>query len=284
MPSTQQSLRYDPHATLAVQSRNVEYLRHGDQPLLMRVYQPEGQGPFPAAIALHGGAWGGKEWLQNEDSHVRLAQGGLVTAALQFRTSQDAPHPAAQEDIHYATRWMKLHATEFNATADGFGGIGWSSGGHQVLLAAMKHRDFATIPLEGGDGIDGSLAWVLMGWPVLDAVGRYHLAEEAGNEALMARHLAYFGSLEGMETHSPPYILERGEPCDLPPALILQGAQDQLLPRMMSERFVEAYSLAGGVIELGKYPCGPHPFMREATPYADMAFEQARSFIARHAG
>ena len=37
--------------------KDFEYLRHGDKPLLMRVYTPRGAGPFPAVLDLHGGAW-----------------------------------------------------------------------------------------------------------------------------------------------------------------------------------------------------------------------------------
>src|ERR1700726_3930643 len=40
---------------------DVEYLRHGDKPLLARVYKPRGQGPFPALVECHGGAWGQSE-------------------------------------------------------------------------------------------------------------------------------------------------------------------------------------------------------------------------------
>ena len=35
----------------------VEYLRHGDKPLLARIYKPAGEGPFPAMVECHGGAW-----------------------------------------------------------------------------------------------------------------------------------------------------------------------------------------------------------------------------------
>ena len=40
---------------------DVEYLRHGDKPLLARVYKPRGAGPFPLIIDLHGGAWCNKD-------------------------------------------------------------------------------------------------------------------------------------------------------------------------------------------------------------------------------
>src|SRR5436190_18022204 len=36
---------------------DIEYLRHGDKPLLARVYKPHGEGPFPALVECHGGAW-----------------------------------------------------------------------------------------------------------------------------------------------------------------------------------------------------------------------------------
>jgi acetyl esterase/lipase len=36
---------------------DVEYLRHGDKPLLARVFKPQGAGPFPALVEVHGGAW-----------------------------------------------------------------------------------------------------------------------------------------------------------------------------------------------------------------------------------
>jgi acetyl esterase len=36
---------------------DIEYLRHGDKPLLARVFRPRGEGPFPALVECHGGAW-----------------------------------------------------------------------------------------------------------------------------------------------------------------------------------------------------------------------------------
>jgi hypothetical protein len=36
---------------------DVEYLRHGDKPLLARVFRPRGEGPFAALVECHGGAW-----------------------------------------------------------------------------------------------------------------------------------------------------------------------------------------------------------------------------------
>jgi acetyl esterase/lipase len=275
------TVSYDPNAHYEVRSRDVEYRREGDRAFMARIYQPQGPGPFAAMIAVHGGAWAGQEWLQNEPSHQRLAEGGLVVAAIQFRTSVDAPHPAAQLDINYATRWLKAHASEFNASPEQVGGVGWSSGGHQIMMAGMLHKEYATIPLPAAPGVDGSLAYVIMGWPVIDPPGRYELGRSRGNEDLMRRHMAYFGDEAGQKAASPPDMLERGVAIATPPALLLKGAADDAVPQMDAERFTQLYSLAGGEIELAKYPGEPHGFMRQGGLYADKAFALAKSFIAR---
>lgn len=279
--TTTSSLRYDPNATFDVESIDVEYRRDGGQAWLARIIRPKGEGPFPTLLDVHGGAWANGDRLMNESTDIALARSGLVIAAIDFRTSLVAPHPAAQEDINYATRWLKAHASEFGGTSESLGGIGWSSGGHQVMLAAMKPREFATIPMQESPGLEADFAYVIMGWPVIDPLSRFNLAKSRNNKALMANHLAYFGTELGMVAASPPHILARGESVETPPALLVQGAQDESLTRMMAEKFVEAYSLAGGVIELGKYPGEPHGFLREGGSMVERALAHIRSFIAR---
>src|SRR5580700_9747413 len=44
-------------ATHETETRDLEYLRTEDGPLLARLYRPKGDGPFPALVEVHGGAW-----------------------------------------------------------------------------------------------------------------------------------------------------------------------------------------------------------------------------------
>jgi acetyl esterase len=282
MTSTQNSLRYDPNATYEVEAKDIEYRREGDKAWHVRVHRPVGEGPFPTLIDVHGGAWANGDRFMNEVTDVALAASGLVVAAIDFRTSLDAPHPAAQEDINYAIRWLKAHASDFGGTAQSLGGAGWSSGGHQLMLAGMRPEQYATLPLAEAPDVDARLAYVIMGWPVIDPLSRYRLAQERNNETLMANHIAYFGDEDGMVEASPPHILQRGESVELPPSLLVQGSADESLTRMMAEEFVEAYSQAGGIIELGKFPGAPHGFLREPGPNTDRAIAQIKSFIARY--
>ena len=66
-------------------TQDLEYLRHGATALKLRLYQPQGTGPFPAVIDLHGGAWGKGSLEECKARDEVLARSGLVVAALDFR-------------------------------------------------------------------------------------------------------------------------------------------------------------------------------------------------------
>src|ERR1700744_6085883 len=101
-------------ARFEVEERDIEFLRHGDAPLLARVYQPKGQGPFPALIDVHGGAWASGDRLNNAPLDLALAKSGIVVLAIDFRMPPKHRYPTSIADINYAIRWLKAHATEFH--------------------------------------------------------------------------------------------------------------------------------------------------------------------------
>ena len=275
--------RYDPRASFEVETRDVEYRRDGSTIWLARIYQPRGSGPFPTLVEVHGGAWADGDRLQNASIDQTIAASGVVVAAIDFRSSGEAPYPAALQDINYAIRWLKAHAGELNATSAAFAGMGYSSGGHLLMLGAMRPRDprYAALPLAEAPEQDASLAYAIMGWPVIDPLARYEMARETGKQRLVANGEAFFGDVAGMREGNPQLILERGETVELPPALILMGSRDENLTPTMAERFVTAYADAGGVIELAKYPGAPHGFARDPGPNTDRALEVVKSFISR---
>src|SRR2546425_12340711 len=131
---------------------DVEYLRHGDTPLLARLFKPRGSGPFPLIVELHGGAWNLGDRLQDTDLNQALAQSGIVVAALDFRMPPVAPYPASLVDINYAIRWLKTQAQKWGSRPDWVGAFGLSSGGHMAMLAAMRPHDprYSAIPLPAG--------------------------------------------------------------------------------------------------------------------------------------
>jgi len=167
--------------TYEITVEDVEYLRHGDTPLLARLFKPHGTGPFPLIIELHGGAWNLGDRLMDVAINEPLAKSGVVVAALDFRMPPVASYPASLADINYATRWLKTKATAFGSRPDLVGALGSSSGAHQAILAAMRPHDsrYAALPLPAGaPPVDASVRCVVLCWPVIDPLARYHYAKQ----------------------------------------------------------------------------------------------------------
>ena len=275
-------ISYDPKASFELQSRDVEYRHDGQRSWLARVWQPQGTGPFPALLEVHGGAWQDFDRLRDTDIIEQLACSGIVIVAVDFHSSHDAPYPASIADINYATRWLKTNADEFNAHPAPLGSLGISSGGHQVMLSAMRPHDerYANLALAGGRACDASLDYIIMGWVPIDPLDRY----EHGPADLREATARYFVDESGMRDGNPQLILERGESVQLPPTLLVQGAVDELINPKVAEHFVDSYSRAGGVIEFAKYPGEGHAFMRRPGTNTTLALELMKSFIARRLG
>ena len=276
---------YNPMQSFAVEVHEQEYRTDGNESWTVRLYQPQGSGPFPAMLDVHGGAWNRGERASDEVMNRALAASGILVAAIDFRLAPAHPYPAQVVDVNYATRWLKAHAAEFNATADKVGGIGSSSGGHTLMLSAMRPDDprYAALELNGpaGSGVDATLAYTICCWPVLDPYARYLYAQEANNERLAASSEAYFLNQETMKEGNPQHILERGEKVQLPPTLIIQGTRDDNVPLSIPERFTEAFRGAGGDIQLEIFPEMPHGFGNTPGAESDRALELMKAFVSR---
>src|SRR5436853_2326186 len=161
---------------------DVEYQRQGGRAMLARLYRPGGMGSFPAVLQVHGCAWVNKDRTDNDFIAKALAESGILVASIDFRMPPEAPYPASLADINLGVRWLKARARLYGSRPDWVGSFGTSSGGHQVLLAAMRPDDprYAALPLAEDPKVDAGVAFVISGWGVLDPLLRYHLAKKAG--------------------------------------------------------------------------------------------------------
>ncbi len=244
------------HFEHEIEVEDVEYLRHGDAPLLVRLFRPRGQGPFPAIVELHGGAWCLGDRLNDDRINEQLARNGILVAALDFRVPPVACYPASLIDINYGIRWLKSQAPKLNTRPEMVCTFGISSGGHQAMLLGMRPRDprYSSLPLSG----DASVRGVILGAPVIDPIGRYRYAkglQAKGNpppfvEMVLPLHDKYWKTEDAMSEGSPVQILERGDRVDLPPVLYIQDSRDIVHPRVQLDRFVELYRKADGDVEL----------------------------------
>ncbi len=259
-----------------IEVTDVEYLRHGDKPLLARVFKPRGEGPFPLVIQLHGGAWFRGDRLSDTVMNEPLARSGVVVAALDFRQPPDAAYPASMIDINYAVRWFKANAARFNARPDRVALKGSSSGAHQAMLAAMRPEDprYASIKLPAGSpAVDARVQAVVLCWPVIDPLGRYQYAKklkEGGKpypevvDRVLPGHDQYWVTEANMAEGNPVMALERGERVELPPAIYIQGDKDMAHPRPHLDRFIAAYRKAGGQVDLELLPGEAEGFINKS--------------------
>ena len=266
--------------------KDVVYQKNGGKERLARIYQPAGIGPFPAVLQVHGGAWNNKDRTDGQNAALDLAEAGIVVLSIDFRNAPEAPYPASLQDINYGIRWLKAHAGEFGSSAAQVGAYGTSSGGHQILLAAIRPEDprYRTLPLADAPAMDAKLAFVVSGWGVLFPLERYKLAKAKGDEALAKGHDIFFGSEEGQIEATPALIIERGEKVYLPPALVFQGTKDQWTTVELAQRFADDYRKAGGSIDLLLLDGARHTFLNEHPfePNSLKALETMTAFIKQH--
>lgn len=274
-----------------VETRDLEYRREGGEPILARLYQPKGPGnsggPFPAVVEVHGGAWAMGDRLNNAPLDEALAKSGIVVLAVDFRMPPQWRYPASIADINYATRWLKAHAAEFGSRRDLVGGLGTSSGAHQLLLSALKPRDprYAALPFAEVPDEDASLPYLALCWPISDPLARYRMVKEKGNARLVDSHDAYWASEAEMAEGNPQAIVAAGEAAQLPPAILVQGLADDNVTPDMADRFSAAWKGKGGAIELHKFDGQPHTFIPRdpASDTSRRATELIRDFILAQA-
>jgi len=244
-------------------AEDLEYGRVDGTPLIARLYRPRGAAGFASVVNVHGGAWVANDRLQMAVINEAVAASGTAVLALDFRMPPAAAYPASIADINLGIRWLKANIEKFGGSTRRIGGIAGSSGGHQLWLNVMRPRDarYSAHKLANADDINASLDFVVVCWPISDPVARYRMARETGNERLVKNHDAYFLTEAAMAEANPQAILERGEARNLPPALIIQGTADNNVTPDMPDRFVAAYTKAGGKITLRKFEGQPHTFI-----------------------
>ena len=254
----------------AFTTKDRDYLTHDGQSLGMRIFRPEGAGPFPAVIDLHGGAWSKGNLAECQARDEVLARRGIVAIAIDFRQAADG-YPSALVDINYAVRWVKANAAALGTRADLVSMTGQSSGGHLAMLVAMRPADprYSAIPLPAGSPpVDATVRSIVVTWPVINPLSRLrHLQRHtaAGTippqyAEIAARQSSFWQNDANMIDGNPMLILERGETtAPLPPTLWVQSRPDFMhdyrdpdspIDANEPERFVADYRKAGGQITI----------------------------------
>jgi acetyl esterase/lipase len=277
------TITYNPAAKFEVKVWEEEFRHTGKRKLMARIYQPQGAGPFPTLLDLHGGAWNNKDRTANEPMDRAIAASGVLVVAVDLRLAGEAPYPAAVQDANYAIRWLKSRAKNWNGTPVNLGALGSSSGGHVIQLCAMRPRDprYCEIPLEEASLADATLAYVATRSPISDPWARYLQAEKMKREEMMMKSRTFFNPWDDVHEGNPQEILDRGERVTLVPMLIMQGGADDNVIPPIQEKFAASYRAAGGECQLEIFPGCEHEWVATPGPDTDRSHEMVKAFIAR---
>lgn len=274
---------YNPAAKFELKVWEVEFRKTPKRTLMARIYQPQGTGPFPTLLDLHGGAWNNKDRMANVPMDEAIARAGMLVVAVDLTLAPEAPYPASVQDANYAVRWLKHMAREWNGDPAILGVLGSSSGGHIAQLLGMRPRDkrYNAHPLAAAPNLDATLAYVATRSPISDPHARYQQAVKMKREDMMKKSNTYFNPPELVHEGNPQEILERKEKVSLPPMLIMQGGADDNVIPPIQEKFAATYRAAGGECQLEVFDGCEHEWIAKPGPQTDRAHEMVKAFIAR---
>jgi acetyl esterase/lipase len=100
------------------------------------LYLPEGKGPYPVVLIVHGGAFlfGDKADLLSKPGTDQLLEYGYAVANVNYRLSGEAKAPAQIHDIKAAVRWLRANAIQYQLDPERLGAWGSSAGANLVAL------------------------------------------------------------------------------------------------------------------------------------------------------
>jgi acetyl esterase/lipase len=231
-------LAADPTVTT---SYDVPFTTAGGVELRIDIAQPAmGEGPFPAVLVIHGGAWneGGRE--ENHRTLLELARRGYVAASPQYRFCPKDTFPAQLLDMKAAVRFLRSNAKSLKVDPARIAAMGFSAGGHLALLLGT------TGPAEGFDGPESRGVPSARVEAVVDFYGPVDLT--AANFSDTAK--GYVACLTGAPAAEKPELAAKASPITYvgagdAPVLVFHGAKDELVPPSQAFALMEKLSAAG---------------------------------------
>lgn len=206
---------------------------------------PEGAGPHPVVIVIHGGCWETPWGLD----HVRglcaaLAAEGLATWSLEYRRLGDegGGWPGTFEDVARGADHLREVATRHPLDLERVVALGHSAGGHLALWLGGRHRLPEDSPLRGESPLRLRGVVSLAGIPDL----REGAARSVCGDAIPRLLGGSPGEFESrVRVGSPMALL----PLGLPQRLVC-GRLDTVVPLELASLYESAARRAGDQVEM----------------------------------
>lgn len=263
----------DPEVVARIENRKIS-VRSGEIPV--RIYTPDGDGPFPGVVFLHGGGW----VIGNLDTHDNICRAiarraGAVVVSVDYRLAPEHTFPAALEDSVDATAWVADNCAALGIDPRRLVIAGDSAGANLATVTAAKARRTGR----------PALALQVLVYPVAD-LSSFDTAshrEFAEDHFLTRALMEWFASGylpraadRATPDASPAFIADLG---GLPPALVITAECDPL--RDEGEAYAKLMQAAGVPVTLTRYDGMIHPFLNfiGVTPSAPKALDQIAAAI-----
>lgn len=257
----------------ATTHRNIEYGRVGDVALLLDAHIPEGPGPHPAVILVHGGAWISGDRARNVAPLFEpLERAGFAWFSISYRLASDIMLlGTAIDDVQEAVRFVRSNAAQFRVDPNRIALAGESAGGQLASMVAArgaKDRSSAVNAVVAlytpSDLVSLAQSSPLVPGRLRDAV------KGTPMESLL---------LGFLRTLSPAANVSS----DMPPFLLIHGTADSLVPYAQSVSFCQKLQASGSTCELYAVTGGEHG-MRSwrslaANAYKDYMMQWLRSHL-----
>ena len=203
------------------------------------LHVPEGPGPRPVVVVVHGGCWQAPWGLDHIRSFCSaLTAEGLATWSLEYRRLGDpgGGWPGTFEDVARGADHLREVARSRPLDVDRVVAVGHSAGGHLALWLAARHR----LPSDSALGSEAPLRLrgvvSLAGVPDLRQGSESQVCGDAIPRLLGDPPAAFE---ERLKVGSPAELLPLGRPQRL-----VCGALDRIVPPELSDDYATA-ALAG---------------------------------------
>lgn len=188
----------------------------------VRIYIPEGEGPFPVVSYFHGGGF----VLMNLDTHDEISRQlsvktNVVVMSVDYSLAPEHPYPAGLNDSVNAVKWMINNAKSYKGDGTKMAVAGDSAGGYMAIYTAQKLKT---------EGI--TLKAQIAAYPVTDHYTSEHPSWQENKDGyiLSAEMMKWFWDnyINDAAKFNEASPLRSSDFKDLPPALIMTANYDPL--------------------------------------------------------
>jgi len=226
------------------QQQRVRFSSVGRRGLSLDLVHPEGPGPHPLVLLVHGGAWrrGHRGYLRGT-MHAFAAQ-GYAAATVDYRLvdGRRSVFPGPVSDLRCAVRTLRARSGELGLDPDRFAAMGFSAGGHLVgMLGTAADRDElddGTCPVTEGSAAVQSVVGFYGAYDL-----RAPLRVGPGADGAIRHFLGVSRRRDpGRATLASPIAhVDRSDP----PMLLVHGVRDRIVEVDQSRRMYRALRRAG---------------------------------------